>query len=40
MRSPIDIDPERFRAVAQLLADLPDLDIDRIRTRKPKEPVQ
>ncbi len=31
MRTPIDLDPDRFRAVAQLLADFPDLDVDRVR---------
>jgi hypothetical protein len=28
---PINVDPERFRAVARLLADFPDLDVDRVR---------
>ena len=32
MRNAIDIDPERFRAVAQLLAEFPDLDADRVRS--------
>jgi hypothetical protein len=28
----IDLDPERLQAVAQLLADFPDLDVDRVRS--------
>ena len=31
MKGPIDLDPERLRTVAQLLADFPELDADRIR---------
>jgi ribosomal 50S subunit-associated protein YjgA (DUF615 family) len=28
----IDLDPERLQAVAQLLADYPELDVDRVRS--------
>jgi ribosomal 50S subunit-associated protein YjgA (DUF615 family) len=27
----VDLDPDRFQVVAQLLADYPDLDVDRLR---------
>ena len=32
MSGPIDVDPERFRAIAQLFTDFPDLDADRVRS--------
>jgi hypothetical protein len=44
----IDLDPERLQAVAQLLADFPDLDVDELRSalqsptgrRRRAEPVR
>jgi ribosomal 50S subunit-associated protein YjgA (DUF615 family) len=44
----IDLDPERLQALAQLLADYPDLDVDRLRSlvespagrRRRAEPVR
>lgn len=44
----VDLDPERLHAVAQLLADFPDLDVERVRAllevpagRRPRaEPVK
>jgi ribosomal 50S subunit-associated protein YjgA (DUF615 family) len=44
----VELDPDRFQAVAQLLADYPDLEVDRLRTliesptgrRRRAEPVR
>lgn len=32
MSGPIDVDPDRFRIIAQLLTEYPDLDVDRVRS--------
>jgi hypothetical protein len=31
MRSRVDVDPERFQVVMQLLAEFPELDVERVR---------
>jgi len=48
MRSPIDIDADRFQVVMQLLAEFPDLDVPKVRAllespaarRRRAEPVR